>query len=186
MTTTETIVLVVGLMVIAALAWYLIRERRSKKLRSRFGPEYEHAVREYGNQSSAEAALRKRADRVERFQIRTLSPQEQGDFATRWKNVQARFVDDPAGSISDADKLVNDLMKEKGYPMANFEHRAEDLSVDHPLVVRNYRAAHAIAMRHEQGEAGTEDLRQAIVNYRDLFDELLEARTADLGKETLK
>jgi len=87
-------------------------------------------------------------------------------------------VDDPAGCIEDADRLVNDLMKEKGYPMTNFEHRAEDLSVDHPQVVRNYRAAHAIAVRHEQGQASTEDLRQALVNYRDLFDELLEAHAA--------
>src|SRR5437588_3438321 len=135
MTTTEAVVLIVGLIVIAVLAVYLIRERRSKRLRSQFGPEYEHAVREYGDRSKAETALRKRTDRVEHFKIRPLSPQERDDFAARWHSLQSRFVDDPAGSIKDADSLVNELMKEKGYPMTNFEHRAEDLSVDHPQVV---------------------------------------------------
>jgi hypothetical protein len=169
------IVAVVVLAVIAALAWYVARQRRSQRLRSRFGPEYEHTLREIGSRPEAEEALARREKRVEKIHVRSLSRDDRGRFAAEWHDVQARFVDDPPGSIDDADRLVCDVMRTRGYPMSDFDRRAEDLSVDHPYVVRNYRAAHAIAMRHEKGQASTEDLRQALVYYRDLFDDLLEA-----------
>jgi hypothetical protein len=178
MTTTGIILLVVAIIVIAVLAWYLVRERRSKGLRSRFGPEYDFAMREFGSRPKAEDALAQREKRMEKLHIHPLSPEERDRFADNWHELQARFVDDPSGSIDNADRLVCDVMRARGYPMSEFDHRAEDLSVDHPHVVRNYRAAHQIAMRHEQGQASTEDLRQGLVFYRDLFDELLDAHVA--------
>lgn len=178
MTTTAVIVIIAVIIVAAIAAWYFMRQRRSQTLRSRFGPEYEHAVRQYGGQAQAEEALLARQRRRERLHIHSLSRADRDRFEGEWHDVQARFVDDPPGSIRDADRLVNEVMQSRGYPMADFDHRAEDISVDHPKVVRNYRAAHAIALRHGRGEASTEDLRQALVYYRDLFDELLEAHTA--------
>ena len=130
-------------------------------------------MREFGNRPKAEDALAARQKRMEKIQVHPLSHEERDRFADQWHDIQARFVDDPPGSIEQADRLVCDVMKARGYPMSEFEHRAEDLSVDHPHVVRNYRAAHQIAMRHEQGQASTEDLRQGLVYYRDLFDELV-------------
>ena len=178
MTETGIILMVVTVAVIAVLAWYLLRERRSKHLRSRFGPEYEYAVREFGDRTKAEQALDKREKRREKLNIRPLSHEDHVRFADQWHSLQGRFVDDPSASIQEADRLVCDVMRARGYPMSEFEHRAEDLSVDHPHVVRNYRAAHAIAQRNESGGADTEELRKALVYYRDLFDELLEARMA--------
>jgi FtsZ-interacting cell division protein ZipA len=178
MTTATILVIAVAVVVVAILAWYLLRQERSKKLRSKFGPEYTHAIQQYGNQTKAENALLERQKRHEKLHIRSLSDQEREDFADKWHITQSGFVDDPARSIRDADTLVNELMGARGYPMREFEDRAEDLSVDHPQVVRNYRAAHAIAVQYEQGKASTEDLRQGLVHYRDLFDELLEAHIA--------
>jgi len=175
MTTTTLILVIFAVVVVAILALYLIRQERSKKLRARFGPEYDHVLHEFGNQSRAENALLARQRRIEKVQIRALSTEERNRFATQWHEAQARFVDDPAASIQDADRLVNEVMNARGYPMTEFESRAEDLSVDHPHVVRNYRAAHEIALRRDRGQASTEDLRKGLVYYRDLFDELLEA-----------
>jgi hypothetical protein len=115
-----------------------------------------------------------RQRRMESIPIRTLSPQEGDRFTSQWRQLQSRFVDDPAGSTREADRLVSELMQARGYPMTDFEHRVADLSVEHPIVVRNYRGAHAIALRLDEGQASTEDLRQALVHYRDLFDDLLE------------
>jgi ABC-type nickel/cobalt efflux system permease component RcnA len=175
MTTTEIVLIVVGVLVVAGLAWFLWRQQRTKTLRQRFGPEYEHALHEYGSQPKAEEALEKRQRRREKLNIHDIPLHDREQFSARWHEVQTRFVDDPAGSISEADALVTEVMKARGYPVSEFERRAEDLSVDHPHVVRNYRSAHAIALKHDRGQASTEDLRQALVFYRDLFDELLEA-----------
>jgi hypothetical protein len=164
--------------VASVLLWYLTRERRSRRLRSRFGPEYDHTVSKIGSRPEAEEALARRERRVERIHVHSLSRGEQDRFAQEWHGVQAKFVDDPPGSIAEADQLVCDVMRARGYPMSDFDRRAEDLSVDHPYVVRNYRSAHEIAMRDEKGQASTEDLRQALVYYRDLFDDLLEAHAA--------
>jgi hypothetical protein len=173
-TSIAAIIIAIAAIVIAALAWLYTRRRRSQQLRSHFGPEYDHAVRELGSQTKAEDALAARQKRMEKIDIHPLTQPERERFAARWHDVQARFVDDPPGAIRDADTLVNEAMRARGYPMGEFELRAENISVDHPQVVRNYRAAHAIAMRMDRGEATTEDLRHALVYYRDLFEELVE------------
>lgn len=175
MTTTSIVVLIIVVIVVAAVVWYVLREQRSKKLRARFGPEYDRVLREQGSRTKTEQALVARQRRVEKIDIHPLSPQDRDRFAAQWHETQARFVDDPAGSIREADRLVYEVMIARGYPMSDFEHRAEDISVDHPHVVTNYRAAHEIAMHDEKGQASTEDLRKAMVYYRDLFDDLVEA-----------
>jgi hypothetical protein len=175
------ILIVVAVLILAAAVWMAYRQQRAKRLRQQFGPEYNRAVNEYGNESRAQDALAARTRRMEKIQVRPLTREAHDRFLERWETVQLGFVDDPAAAIQQADSLVNEVMNARGYPMANFEHRAEDISVDHPHVVQNYRAAHTIAERHEGGEASTEELRQALVHYRALFDELLESHVAIEG-----
>jgi hypothetical protein len=182
MSTTALIILIIGILAIAAILLYMWRIERSKKLRNRYGPEYEQAVRDYGSRDKAEQSLVMRQKRMERIHIQSLSGAERDRFAEQWTKVQAMFVDDPAGSIYEADRLVCDVMRTRGYPMTDFDRRAEDLSVDHPQVVKNYRAAHDIAMRAEQKQANTEDLRRGLVYYRDLFDELLETHISGIRR----
>ena len=180
-TTTATILIIVLIVVVAALAilvWMLYQQQRSRKLRSQFGPEYERAYRQYGGARKAEEALEARQKRVEKIHIHSLTTAERDRFADLWHGVQSRFVDDPAGSMSEADRLVVDLMQARGYPMTDFERRAEDISVDYPYVVSNYRTAHAIAVSDQDGSVSTEERRKALVCYRDLFDELLERHAA--------
>jgi hypothetical protein len=167
------VALLVG--VIIFLAGLLIaQKRRSQQLQSRFGPEYDRAVRQYGDQKHAEEVLAAREQRVTRFRIVPLSREDGARFTETWRAVQNRFVDDPNGAVRDADHRVRELMETRGYPMGNFEQRAADLSVDYPSVVEHYRAAHQIALLNEGGTANTEELRKAIVHYRAIFDELLE------------
>lgn len=165
--------IVIAALVVAAIVigWSVARRRQTAALQHRFGPEYDRALREKG--AHAEAELLQRQKRVEKFSIRELSAAEREHFITDWRVVQSRFVDDPKGAVREGDELVTRLMQTRGYPMTDFEQRAADISVDHPLVVDNYRAAHEIAIRHQQGQATTEDLRNAIIHYRSLFDELL-------------
>jgi hypothetical protein len=173
-----TLMLVIVLVVVALLAgWFYMQKRRSQTLRGRFGPEYEETVQRYGNRTRAETDLERRVKRVERFHIRPLDEHERESYLEQWRRSQAHFVDNPGGAIAEADKLVCDVMKARGYPMSEFENRAEDLSVDHPRVVSNYRAAHEIAERHSRGEADTEQLRRAFVHYRELFADLMEPHT---------
>jgi len=181
MSTTTIVVLAVTVVVIAAVAWWVSRQQRTRQLRQKFGPEYHHAVEQYGSEARAQDALAQRARRMEKFHARALTREDHDRFLQRWSAVQASFVDDPAGSISQADGLVNELMGARGYPMGDFDKRAEDISVEHPRVVQNYRAAHAIAQRQSTGQAATEDLRQALVHYRALFDELLEGHLTHEG-----
>jgi hypothetical protein len=169
------LVLVVALVIaVAAAAWLYLRKRRTEELRGRFGPEYDRAVKAHDDPRSAEQALKERKERVEHLQIRPLSPRERDQFAERWQSVQAQFVDDPSGATKGADRLVGEVMQTRGYPVGDFEQRASDISVDHPHVVENYRAAHGLALRSERGDVDTEELRKALVHYRALFDELLE------------
>jgi hypothetical protein len=165
------VVVIVAIVVVAGLIWS--RRRRSAHLRDRFGPEYDHAIAYEGGRAEAESELAKREKRVSELDIRPLEPAARMKFIDRWKDVQARFVDDPARAVADADGLLGEVMTARGYPVSDFEQRAGDISVDHPEVVRNYRAGHDIALRHAQGNASTEDLRQAMIHYRSLFDELV-------------
>jgi hypothetical protein len=178
-----TIALVIVLLiVIGAVAWILIQRRHSEELRERFGAEYQRAVNEHGDQQRAEAELTEREKRVSRLDIRQLNQQEYERFSQAWRATQARFVDEPVAAIKEAERLVVDLMRTRGYPTGDFEQRAADISVDHSNVVENYRAARAIAISNERGEADTEQLRQAMVHYRALFEDLLETG-APLEKE---
>jgi hypothetical protein len=166
------IILIVAVVIVAILL--ISRRRRAHHLREHFGSEYERALHERGNPRLAEAELAERERRVEKLGIHPLSSGARERYAEEWASVQTRFVDDPAIAVNEADNLVNRVMSSRGYPMADFEQRAADISVSHPDVVQNYRAARAIVTRHGRGESSTEDLRRAFVHYRALFDELLE------------
>jgi hypothetical protein len=168
-----TVFLIAILIVLVFVLALLLLRRRSARLRSHFGPEYARVVDGAGGRRKAEAELRERARRVSRFDIRPLSMAERDRFAGQWTAVQAEFVDEPKTALARADDLITDVMKARGYPMEAFERRSADLSVDHPSVVQNYRAGRDIALRHQRGEASTEDLRQAMIHYRALFDELV-------------
>jgi hypothetical protein len=167
-------VLVVVLIIVIGLVSREMRRRQSARLQRRFGPEYARTVTQRGDRSKAEAELLAREKRVEKLKLMPLSPEDQARFSEAWRTLQTRFVDNPRGVVVDADRLVRDLMTKRGYPMGDFEHRAADISVDHPKVVDAYRSARAIAARDERGEASTEELRKAVVYYRTLFDDLLE------------
>ena len=169
-----TLLIVLAVIIVAALVFTTVRKRRSERLRERFGPEYDRVVRKEGDTKKAEHVLEFRQQHRDKFKIRALSPTDQSSFRYRWNEVQARFVDDPAGAVTLADGLVTDVMQARGYPIADFEQQAANISVDHPVVVENYRNAHEIAQRHDRGKASTEDLRTAMVHYRSLFQELLD------------
>jgi hypothetical protein len=169
-------IVVVIVLVVAGAVWMATRRRRSAELREQFGPEYEHTVRQFGDGASAEKELAARAQRVDQLRIRPLATEQSACYAAEWRATQSKFVDDPDTAIGQADRLVIAVMEARGYPMGDFDQRAADVSVDHPQVVSNYRAAHAIAGRSARGEASTEDLRQAMVHYRSLFEDLIETR----------
>jgi hypothetical protein len=166
-------VLIVAL--IAVVAWAAAQRRRkeSSRLQQRFGSEYVRLMNERGR-TQAEEELHSREKRVAALKLHPLPAPEAAKFRDAWVAIQARFVDDPKTSVVEADHLVYELMAKRGYPMGDFERRAADISVDHPAVVANYRAARAFALRDERGEATTEELRKAVVHYRALFEELLE------------
>lgn len=170
---TIIVLLIAAVLILAGFGIWYVRKRRTESLRKRFGPEYERTVAETGAPQKAERVLEKREKRVAAYHIRPLEAADRERFSEAWKQVQSRFVDDPSGAVSQADQLVGDVLKARGYPLGDFWQRAEDLSVDHPVVVENYRAAHEIATRQSRGEASTEDLRKAMVHYRTLFQELL-------------
>jgi hypothetical protein len=169
--------LAVLLVVVAGIVIYS-RRKRTGKLRSHFGPEYEHTVKARGDRSKAEAELAHRAERASTFQILPLTESDQRFYIESWQRCQARFVDDPPGAVHDADRILCEVMKARGYPVgAHFEERAADLSVEHPRVVQHYRTAHEIEGRIEHGKVTTEELRSAMMHFRTLFDELVVART---------
>src|SRR5260370_14799734 len=169
------VILAVALIVVILIAiWIYMQKRRTQTLRSKFGPEYDKTVLTHGNRGHAEAELDQRTKRVAKFDIHPLPREEQVQFAEDWRREQALFVDDPRAAVNNADKLVQSVMKRRGYPVGDFNQNAADLSVDHPLVVENYRIAHDIALLDEQGRASTEDLRKARQSYHILFDDLLD------------
>ena len=174
--TNQTAILIAVIVIVAAVivTVLLLRKRRTGKLRSQFGDvEYARAVKEDGSRRHAEAGLDKRTERVEHLHVRELAPGDRSRFEDSWRRIQARFVDGPASAVTEADQLLRDVMSTRGYPVSDFEQRAADISVDHPLVMENYRTAHDIALRQTRGQANTEDLRVAMIHYRTLFEELV-------------
>lgn len=176
------VIVAAAVAVVAIVGWSLATSRRRTQLRDRFGPEYERLMAERGDQRETESELLDRQKRREEMDIRPLDPATRDRYAIAWREIQARFVDDPRVAVKQASGLVTDVMQERGYPTEDFDQRSADISVDYPLVVENYRAAQAITLRSEEGQAGTEDLRQAMVHYRSLFSGLLE--TGDGEDET--
>lgn len=174
--------MVVAVTAIAVALFVYWRKRQTETLRRRFGDEYDRTVGTVGNQRKAEQELESRAKRVEKFEIRPLTPEQTSRFAEEWRDTQARFVDEPSRATDDADELIKEVMGARGYPIADFEQRAADISVHHPRVVGNYRIARDIATKNRRGEANTEDLRQAFVAYRELFVDLLEEKTPKTKK----
>ena len=176
MDTSTIIVLVLAVVVVLAIAaaiWFYMQKQRTKQLRSKFGAEYNRAVRAEGDMKQAEQVLQERQKRVEKLNIRPLSTEERDNFAQAWEQEQAHFVDEPAIALDNADRLVKEVMNVRGYPVDDFEQRVADVSVDHPAVVQNYRIAHAIAVRGQSEEVSTEKLREAMIHYRALFADLL-------------
>src|SRR5437764_2117780 len=166
--------IIIVIAVVAVVAVLLItRRRNTEHLKQKFGSEYDHLVQEHRDPKLAETVLAEREKRVSQFEIRALPPAERDRYAQQWALVQKKFVDDPKAAVNEADKLVTDVMTARGYPMAEFNQRAADISVNYPNAVANYRAAHEIVLRHGRGQASTEDLRKAMVHFRSLFDELL-------------
>jgi hypothetical protein len=176
LSTTEMIsIAALAVVLIVAIAAFLVyRKRRTNRLRAQFGgAEYARTVKQDGSRRHAEAGLEDRSQRVEGLHVRPLGAADRTRFLESWLGVQSRFLDGPAGAVAEADQLLGDVMSARGYPVSNFEQRAADISVDHPGVLENYRTAHEIALRQTLGKANTEDLRQAMVHYRSLFDELV-------------
>jgi FtsZ-interacting cell division protein ZipA len=186
MDTQTLVIIVLAVALVAVVGWIFYDRRRSAGLKSRFGPEYDRVLDEADDRRTAEAELDARRRRVDELDIRPLPQAERDRYAAEWKTVQARFVDEPAAAISEADRLIGDVMKAQGYPVADFEQRAADVSVDHPAVVEHYRAAHAIATTEAEpdAETTTEDLRQAMVHYRALFEDLLGMGKAEPEQRT--
>lgn len=171
--TQVAIIVAVVVIVVGALVLVFLQRRRTERLRSRFGPEYERELAEGGNRRRAESKLVERAERVEKFHLRPLATADRERFIEAWARVQAHFVDAPAGAVAEADQLIGEVMAICGYPVADFDQRAADISVDHPIVTQNYRAAHEIAVRQTKGQATTEDLRRSMIHYRALFEDLV-------------
>jgi hypothetical protein len=180
MTTTVWIVIAIAVLIAIGLVTYLAVGRgRTQRLRSRFGPEYDRTVEATGDQRGAERELNARQERRRTFDIRELEPAVQSRYAEQWRAVQARFVDEPARALRDADGMVTEIMGKRGYPMENFEQMAADVSVDHAREVEDYRAAHAISEASTRDEASTEDMRLGIQHYRSLFESLLGQETSN-------
>ncbi len=172
-TTAVAAIAIVAIIIVAAIATLVFLRSRTKRLQTRFGPEYNRTVEETGNRYKAEAKLQQLEKRVERYPIRPLSLAERDRFQQSWRAVQAEFVDDPIRALTEADQILGQAMSACGYPMSDFEQRAQEISVDHAIVVEHYRSGHDIVVRQSQGKATTEELRQAMINYRALFDELM-------------
>lgn len=172
------VIVVAAAIVVLGVVAAALRARRSHNLQERFGPEYDRVAADAPSRREAEAELRGREKRRDEFEIKPLEPRDRDRFRGRWQDVQAEFVDDPARAVGRADALIQEVMRARGYPVDDFETRSADLSVDHPDVVESYRAAHGIAVAHERGKAGTEELRHAVQHYRRLFDDLVESRDA--------
>ena len=167
------LLVLLAIVVVLVIGVVAIPQLRSRSLKQRFGPEYDRAVDEEGDRRSAEAELRGRVKRRGTLQISDLEPAAREAYADQWLKVQQRFIDEPEQTVAEADGLVQTVMRERGYPVDEFDERIEMMSVDHPQLVDNYRTAHTIQLRSEEHEASTDDLREAFQRYRALFSELL-------------
>ncbi|MEV0196362.1 hypothetical protein [Nonomuraea sp. NPDC050691] len=176
-TLTWVAVVVVAVVALAAVGYVVLQQQRRSRLRARFGPEYERAMAEHDNKKEAEQELLAREQRHAELDIRPLSEETRNSYAKRWTEVQERFVDAPGFAVTEADQLVTSVMSDRGYPTDDFEQRLSDLSVAHASTLDHYRTAHEISGRAARKEASTEELRQAMVHYRALFEELLEETT---------
>jgi FtsZ-interacting cell division protein ZipA len=178
-----TALVVVGVIVLAAIVavglFLAMKRRRSTELRQRFGPEYDRALEGHRDRRSAEQDLSDRERRARGLQLRPLSEDERQGFSRAWASVQRRFVDDPSGAVSEAQALLEAVMRQRGYPTSSFEEEVALLSVHHPGTVQHYRAAQALAEEPQDGDAATEQIRQAVIHYRVLFEELLEIKETD-------
>jgi hypothetical protein len=168
------VIAVVAVVVVLGVVWSAVRTRRTQTLQDRFGPEYDRTVEQSGGRREAERELAERQKRHDELDLKPLSPEARDRYVAQWRETQGLFVDDPTGAVSRADELVQKVMRERGYPVDDFEQRAADISVEHPELVERYRTANGIARASERGEASTEDLRHSVRHYRALFVELLE------------
>jgi hypothetical protein len=180
MTTATWVAIIIAIAAIAFGVIMYLRAEHSRRLKRRFGPEYDRLVQERGTTSKAERELEHRSKRVEKFHIRGLTREERDRYAHEWQTAQEHFVDDPLGAVAEADRLVHSAMERRGYPVGEFDECAADLSVDHPTVVEHYRAAHDVAVRAARNQASTEDLRVALKHYRALFEDLLGYQVAEI------
>jgi hypothetical protein len=170
---TVAVLVIAAVLVVAAR---LSSRSKSRRLQRHYGPEYEHLVTEAGDRKAAENELAAREQHRDKLDIVALTPSALTHFTNHWQQVQTAFVDDPASAVGAADRLVTEVMREKGYPVDDFEQREADISVDHPAIVENYRVAHGIHLAQQNGGVGTEKQREAFVHYRALFDRLLDAK----------
>ncbi len=174
------VICLVALVIVLAVVWVVVRQRnrkRTEELRARFGPEYELALRQYGSRSKAEAALMDRVERVNRLSIRPLSEPDREHYMADWEAIQARFIDHPRGAVTEADELINTILRARGYEGGDFDRRVADMSVNHATLVEPYRRANAVTVRAARNEATTEELRSGMILYRALIEELLQANT---------
>jgi len=180
MSTGATIVIiVVAVVVLALVGWFVRQQMRRRQLRERFGPEYDRALEEGKDRREVESELIEREKRHSQLDIRPLDEASRARHAEAWEKVQADFVDDPGGAVAEADRLVTVVMGERGYPTEGFEQQLSDLSVRHAATLGHYRTAHEVMGRHADNQASTEDLREAMVHYRALFEELLTSEAAE-------
>jgi hypothetical protein len=170
------LIVIAAVVVVALVIWRALADRRTRGLRDRFGPEYDRTLDDAETKREAEAELAARAERRDELEITPLPPGARERYVAEWQRVQARFVDDPDGAAREADMLIQSVMRDRGYPMDDFDQRAADVSVDHPQVVEAYREAHRLTRASALGDGTTEDLRRAMQHYRSLFDELVEER----------
>jgi hypothetical protein len=178
------LIAVVAVAVVALVAWMVLAKRRTGRLQETFGPEYERTIGQSKNRREAESELAEREKRREELDIRPLSAASGARYEKQWTTIQAQFVDGPQAAVAAADSLIQDVMRERGYPVEDFDQRAADISVDHPQVVENYRKGHRLAESSANGRGSTEDLRQAMRHYRALFSELVETDSDEaLGRD---
>jgi hypothetical protein len=183
MNTTLIVLIIAVLIVIGLVSMVVARRERSKRLEEHFGPEYERAMSEIGDQTQAEKELEKRIAHKKELNIRPLSAEEVNRYGLQWQDIQRDFVDEPLTALQKADQLIQEVMRLKGYPVEDFEERAALISVDYPQLVADYRGMHSIAVKQVKDQVSTEDMRQAIVHARSLFESLIRQAPEDVNQK---